>query len=107
MEVEKESSDTPFEFPASWDLSPQQDFVLGTLADHQGQYVSSKKLTKGLYGKAERPAPAKLRVLMQRCREIVEYFTFGECVISGRRNSGWLISTSDFECLKKFVAQAD
>lgn len=97
---------TPVEFPASWHLSPQQDFIIGTLADENGHYVSSKELTKGLYGEAMHPAPAKLRVLIQRCRELLHELTDGECAIIGKRNSGWFMATSDFERLQKCIAQA-
>jgi hypothetical protein len=80
------------EFPESWGLSEQQEFIIGSMADEPGVWQSAYDFCLQLYddeAEATMPAPAKLRVLIQRCREILDKHTGVEVVIVGKRGSGW------------------
>lgn len=84
-----------FEVPDEWGLSEQQEFVIGSLIDERGKYVPPFELCNELYDEeyeAGAPAPAKLRVLMQRCRDIVADLTSGRVEIETRRGKGWRIT---------------
>ena len=94
------------ELPESWGLSPHQECVIGSLLDYAGDFVSSADLCEALYGKATTPAPAKLRVLMQRCREIIDELTEGQVEIAIRRNSGWKFTVRHGFILKKIIEKA-
>lgn len=77
--------------------------------DSAGKYVSSAEFCKGLYGEenGKGPAPAKLRVLIQRCRDILELRTRGRVGIAVKRNSGWKITRKDAHLLTKIVESND
>ena len=82
-----------FTVPREWGLSPQQEFVIGSLIDSSPRYLSADHMCRELYEEeCPGPAPAKLRVLMMRCREIVEELTNGKGKIQIRRNKGWWVS---------------
>ena len=88
-------------------LSPQQKIVLGLFIGHPGHHVSTEQFCQALYddyrhGKI--PAPAKLRVLIQRCRNIVDEISEGKVEITVRRNSGWKISRKGIHILKGYLA---
>ncbi len=93
-----------FKIPEGWGLSPQQEFVIGLLIDEAGNHVSAYGFCEELYGAPSAPgmlAPAKLRVLIQRCRELVSDLTDGRSSIVVRRGSGWMISRKGVLILKK------
>lgn len=95
-----------FELPNSWGLSEQQELVIGSLLDDAGRYLSAKVLCDALYGgamKTKQPAPAKLRVLIQRCRDILHTRSKGLVKIDVRRNSGWKITKHNREVLQNIV----
>ena len=94
------------EFPEHWHLSEVQAYVIGILCDNAGAYISAYAFCKELYDdKAEptMPAPAKFRVTMQRCREIVEERTEGKARIESKRGSGWFMSRKSLVHLRKAV----
>ncbi len=93
------------ELPRAWGLSEQQDFIIGSLADEPATYLSAFEFCEELYGEAEpgMPAPAKLRVLIQRCREILHEETDGRVKIEGKRGSGWYMSRKSVAILRKIV----
>ena len=88
-------------------MSRQQECVIGSLIDHKGDYVSSEQFTKALYGKAEKPAPTKFRVTMQRCRDIVFERTNGRVEIDVKRNSGWKLTVRNAMILTKYIEKAE
>ncbi len=94
-----------FDLP-DW-LSPQQKIVLGLFVDNPGHHVSTGQLCKALYGEHcdKAPAPAKLRVLIQRCRDILSDITDNGVEVTVRRNSGWKISRKDVLILKRCLAK--
>lgn len=84
-----------FDVPESWGLSPQQEDLIGTLLDEAGEYVSPADLCDIIYEEEmpdDAPAPAKLRVLVQRCRDIVFELSDGKAEIETRRGKGWRIT---------------
>jgi len=87
-------------------LSPQQETVLKMFLGSPGTYVSTEDFCQALYNeKREKgPAPAKLRVLIQRCRDIVSEITKGKVDVTIRRNSGWKISRKDVLLFKRYLA---
>jgi len=95
-----------FELPGEWRLSDQQELVIGSLLDEAGRYLSPKSLGEALYDEPMRlkqPAPAKLRVLVQRCRQILHDRTDGVVTIEIRRNSGWKITEHNRKVLQKII----
>ncbi len=99
------SNEDEIELPEAWGLSEQQDFIIGSLADEPGVYQSAYDFCEELYGHAEpgMPAPAKLRVLIQRCREILHDETDGKVKIEGKRGSGWYMSRKSLAFLRKVI----
>lgn len=88
-------TDEMFDVPEEWGLSEQQEVVIGSLIDDAGSYIPPYELCRALYdGKFKKgcPAPAKLRVLMQRCRDILHDLTEGKVRIETRRGQGWRIT---------------
>ena len=95
-----------FELPTNWGLSEQQELVIGSLLDDAGRYLSAKALCDALYSGSmskNQPAPAKLRVLIQRCREILHKLSKGVVTIDVRRNSGWKITVHNRGVLQIIV----
>ncbi len=97
----------PFKIPKQWALSPQQECVIGTLMDDAGHYTTAGQFCEALYGEGfdKGPAPAKLRVLMQRCRAIVEVKSTGKVAILIKRNSGWKITKKSRLIFLKVIAE--
>lgn len=93
-----------FKLIEAWEISPQQATVIGRLLANPGKFQSSAVLCKLLYGKATTPAPAKLRMLVQRCRDIVCDETKGTATIIGKRNSGWKIAIKHSMVIKSCIA---
>jgi hypothetical protein len=93
--------------PKSWNLSGYQECVIGSLLDAAPDYVPFSSLTKAMYGKASKTAPAKLRVTVQRCRDIVWDKTEGNVEIEGKRGSGWRLTVRGALVLKKYVEKAN
>lgn len=97
-----------FEIPEEWNLSDQQDVVIGSLLDDAGEYISAAELQDALYGEKVEPgsaAPAKLRVLIQRCRDIVYELSDGKVEIETRRGKGWRITKKGRLILRKSIDQ--
>lgn len=96
-----------FKIPEWWGLSEQQEFVIGTLMDMPGKFVAPYVLCNGLYldDKAKKgdPAPAKLRVLLQRCRDIIEGLTGSEAQIETKRGKGWRVTRKSHAILSETV----
>ena len=96
-----------FKIPVWWGLSDQQSFVIGTLMDKPGKFTSPYVLCDELYpddGVDEGdPAPAKLRVLVQRCRDIVEGISDSEAEIETKRGKGWRITRKSHAILAEAV----
>jgi len=88
-------------------LSPQQKIVLTLFIEHPGHHVSTDQFCEVLYGehRDKGPAPAKLRVLIQRCRDIIDEITNNRAEVTIRRNSGWKISRKDVLILKRCLAK--
>lgn len=96
---------TGVELPESWSLSEQQDIVIGSLVDFAGSFISSQQFCEDIYDEdiKEGPAPAKLRVLMQRCRTIIDDVTDGKVTVEIRRNSGWKMTRKNAKLMKKII----
>ena len=93
-----------FEIPEDWQLSEHQEIVIGSLLDNPGEYISAAEFCDALYGEeCPGPAPAKLRVLIQRCRQIIFGISNGRAKIESRRFKGWRITKKDRMILKKMV----
>ena len=96
-----------FNIPEDWGLSAQQELMIGSLLDEAGRFISPAELSAALY--PDDPiddgmrAPAKMRVLIQRCRELMDKHTGGIVTIVTRRNSGWKISKKSRLLLQKFI----
>lgn len=94
-------------FPNNWYLTDMQDAVIGSLADTPGEYMSAYEFCQMLYdddeAEATMPAPAKLRVTIQRCREILKDHTDGMCRIDSKRGSGWYMTRKSLAFLRKAV----
>lgn len=99
----------PFEIPESWGLSAQQECLIGSLLDEAGEYLSADDLCDALYPDDVReegaPAPAKLRVLIQRCRDILHELSGGRADIEGKRGTGWRITKKGRVILRNLVAE--
>ncbi len=95
-----------FKIPKSWNLGAQQELVIGSLMDEAGMYITAEAFCHALYGEAEEgmAAPAKLRVLIQRCRGILAGRSKAKVLIYGKRNRGWMIIHRDADILRKIVA---
>lgn len=95
-----------FTVPDEWGLSEQQEVVLGSLLDAAGEFVAPIEFVSALYDDEVEPgmaAPAKLRVLVQRCRAILDEQSKGKVKIITRRNLGWKISSKGRLLLQKIV----
>ena len=97
-----------FEVPDEWGLSEQQEVVIGSLIDERGKYIPPYALCAALYPNDDRyepgsPAPAKLRVLVQRCRDIVSALTDDRSEIETKRGKGWRITKRSRIILMKAV----
>ena len=91
-----------FKIPEEWELSEQQELVIGSLVDYAGEYISPAEFCFALYDEEiEGPAPAKLRVLMQRCRQILDEITGEQVDIEVKRNKGWRITKKGRILLKR------
>ena len=101
----------PFKIPEAWGLSPQQELVIGSLLDDAGRFLSPAELSEALYPDDpvddDMRAPAKMRVLIQRCRELMEIHTGGLVTIVTRRNSGWKVSKKSRLMVQKAIDNAD
>jgi len=91
------SSVEEFKIPDEWGLSEQQEVIIGSLIDERGKYIPPSDFCNALYIDDKpyakgAPAPAKLRVLMLRCREIVKQLTEGRAKIDTMRRKGWRIT---------------
>lgn len=97
----------PFEVPAEWSLSPQQECVIGTLMDDAGHFTTAGQFCEALYGEGfdKGPAPAKLRVLMQRCRAIIQDKSHDKVTILIKRNSGWKLTKKSRLIFLKIIAE--
>lgn len=98
-----------FEIPEIWGLSPQQEVVIGSLLDDAGRFVSPCDLCMSLYGgpaENKMVAPAKLRVLIQRCREILSDVSEKRVTIETKRGTGWRISRKHRVVLRNQLADA-
>jgi len=96
-----------FEVPENWNLSPQQECVIGSLIDDAGTFITAQELCEALYGEMldkDAPAPAKLRVLMQRCRSILREVTQGTVSIETKRGFGWRITRRGRAIIRDIVA---
>ncbi len=98
------------ELPKSWGVSEQQESVICFLGQYPGQYVTAAEFCNELYPDDDRykddaPAPTKLRVLIQRCRQILSDQTEGEVSIYSRRGQGWMITRRHGITLLKIVAE--
>lgn len=94
-----------FEIPANWKLSPQQEVVIGSLIDEAGTYISVSAFCEALYEEDYvGPAPAKLRVLVQRCREVLGELTEGRAKIETKRNKGYRITRKTSVILRSLAA---
>lgn len=92
--------------PDSWNLTFPQDVVIRGLIDFAGSYVTADDFCDAIYDeRCPGPAPAKLRVLIQRCRSLVINFTGGEVHIEVRRNSGWKITKKNAFKMKRIIAE--
>ena len=92
--------------PESWGLSEQQDIVIGGLIDFAGSYTSAGEFCMEIYDEdCGGPAPAKLRVLIQRCRTIIDNYSEGKIAVLVKRNSGWKLTKRDAFKMKKIIAQ--
>lgn len=89
--------------PDSWHLSGYQELVIGSLLDAAPDFVTIPALTKAMYGKASKTAPAKLRVTMQRVRDIVWDKTEWSVEIEGIRGKGWRLEIMPALVLKKYI----
>lgn len=95
-----------FTIPPEWELSPQQEVVIGSLIDEAGDYISAADFCDALYDEnCPGPAPAKLRVLIQRCREILEELTGDQVQVETRRYKGWRITKKDRIILKRLLTE--
>tara|TARA_R110000772_G_scaffold2839_1_gene10291 strand:+ start:1303 stop:1611 length:309 start_codon:yes stop_codon:yes gene_type:complete len=97
--------DRAIDLPKCWNLSEQQDIVIGALVVMAGKYVTAEMLCTWLYSEyiGKSPAPAKLRVLMQRCRALIKEHSQGQAVIEGKRNHGWKITYNHGQVLRKII----
>ncbi len=95
----------PISLPDSWGLTKQQDDVIGGLIDNSGEYMTAATLCRCVYSEVHTgPAPAKLRVLIQRCRELVNKFSGDRVSILVKRNSGWKITETDADIMRKIIS---
>lgn len=88
----------------TWDISPQQAMVIGLLLAQPSKFKTTAFLCQVLYGKPITPAPAKLRMLVQRCRDIISDNTDAKATIVGKRNSGWKITIKHSVIIKRHLA---
>jgi len=98
----------PFEIPEKWNLSSQQELVIGSLMDEAGTYIPPSAFCDVLYCERyllKAAAPAKLRVLIQRCRGILAKHSNNRVDIVVKRNSGWKITKKHSMILRKIVAE--
>lgn len=93
-----------FKLIEKWGISPQQATVIAHLLVNPSKFQSTATLCDLLYGKAITPAPAKLRMLIQRCRDIIVDETNCRATIIGKRNSGWKITIKHCMVIKGRIA---
>ncbi len=95
-----------FDIPETWGLTPMQEVVIGSLIDEAGTYITPADLHKELYEEKlpkGAPAPAKLRVLVQRCRDILLRLSGGKVEIVTKKRAGWKITKAGRSQLRKLV----
>lgn len=95
-----------FEIPDEWGLSEQQEVVIGSLIDARGSYIPAADFCNALYPddqtyRPRAPSPAKLRVLIQRCRSIVADLTNDRAGIQTKRGKGWRVIKTERVILMK------
>ncbi len=97
------------ELPKSWGLSEQQDIVIGGLIDEAGNYVTAHQFCEAIYDEdiGSDPAPAKLRVLIQRCRAIINKVSDGGVEVEIKRNHGWKMTKRNAYKMNKIIAEAE
>lgn len=83
---------SPTHIPNSWLLSAKQELVIRSLIDAPEEFQSPEELCEALYHEHHVSAPAKLRMLIQRCREIIYQLTDGEVEVYTRRGKGWRLT---------------
>lgn len=93
-----------FKLAEAWGISPQQSTVIGYLLNRPSKYQSTATLCELLYGKPITPAPAKLRMLIRRCRDIIVDETEDQATIIGKRNSGWKITIKHSMVINRYLA---
>lgn len=88
-------------------ISEQQETVLQYLTADPGVFLSAADLCDEIYDEdiEDEPAPAKLRVLMQRCRKVVTDVSKGRSKIVTRRGVGWKMTRRDVVVFKTCLAK--
>lgn len=91
--------------PKKWGLTLIESEVICLLIDYPGEYITVREMCGLVYGEdldRGTPAPAKLRVLVQRCRRIVENVAGLTVEIEIKRGKGWRISRRNVLRLKRY-----
>lgn len=91
--------------PERWGLTLIESGIICLLIDYPGEYITSREMCKLVYGETlghGTPAPAKLRVLVQRCRRLVEDIAGSVVEIEIKRGKGWRISRRNVLRLKRY-----
>jgi len=88
-------------------ISEQQETVLQCLTSEPGVFMAAAELCDVIYDEhiGGDPAPAKLRVLMQRCRAVVASVSKGRSKIVTRRGVGWKMTRRDVAVFKTCLAK--
>ncbi len=92
--------------PRIWGMSKIQSRVIRTLANNPGYYTSAYEFCQIIYPRDAEPgmpAPAKLRVLIMECRDMLHDLTDGEIVIDSKRGSGWYMTQETVDALRNIV----
>lgn len=96
-----------FELPEEWGLTERREFIIRTLADSAGSFVSPFTLCVGLYpsdpNDNDMVAPAKLRFMIMECRKVLSKRTGGVVGIISAMGRGYKISATGFAVLKRII----
>ena len=95
-----------FRVPIDWGATKDQITVIESLMEFPGRFVSPEDLVDWVFDETlpmNAPAPAKLRVLIQRTRATLESNTKSEATIGTKRGRGYRITKRHSRFLQKLI----
>ena len=93
-----------YKIPPSWSPTKDQKKLIEMLAKKPGRYFPTEEIMPWVFAESistDAPAPAKLRVLVQRSRAFLSERTDNQVSIGIKRNKGYRITKSHVRKLRE------